>query len=647
MILNLHGLAAILIYTAAAFAVSLCVTIACIHILPYLGYMDQPGGRRAHIRPVPRGGGIAFILAFFLVGLLYTYGGISTPVESARASSMFFSIILPGLIIVITGLIDDRIELKSHFKLLAQITAAMVIFYSGNGIHSLLDYVLPAYITLPATVLWVVGLVNAFNLIDGLDGVAAGLASIASLCIATWCIFIGGSIHVVVFLMIFCGACLGFLRYNFSPAKIFMGDTGSMFIGLFFAVISMNQVSKSITFTSLLVPLLALGVPIFDVLLAIWRRVIRKLNDPESGVKIMTGDSEHLHHRIMQKEKSQTKTALLIYLIAIGLAAVAMICLLIGTTLPALTYLLLLFAIGYAIRLANIELLDSFRFVVNGLKKTRKSIILVAVHPIIDSILVCMAYFIAMYLLISNHQDAFTMPSLLSMLAPFPVLLCLSGIYKTFWLRAGINRYYLLVKRLLLASLISFSIVYTLYIHGILFEGLAFQEVVATFMLFAMLAFLLIGGERFVVRYLESFGLRQFYLKATAVENMPKTVIFGGGLSCRIYLHTLFTHYHMYYPLVIIGIIDDDPVLRNLNVYGFQVIGNSEELEQLYAKRRFDNFVITTHNISRPVFEKIESFCNQNQIRLSYFIFEEFPADSPMFSALVEKRIKPASNSAQ
>ena len=623
----------LLIYPGAALLLTLILTKLCIRIFPRLGLLDIPRGRHIHQQPVPRGGGIAIIGAFFAVALVYSLNHGNHSGDMSVLKSLLC--LLPAAtVITVTGLIDDRTELHPGVKLAAQILAAVLVYFFADGIHSLFGFPLPWWIALPLTILWVVGIINAFNLIDGLDGLAAGLAAISGVSVSLWMLLSGRMPALAGVVLIFSGACLGFLRYNFSPAKIFMGDTGSMFLGLFFAYWSCSQISHAITLTSLLLPLLAIGVPVFDVFLAIWRRSVRKLLHPKTASGIMTGDSDHLHHRLMRRTGSQSKTALYIYIIALAFSVFGFLVTAATSALPGIVFLIVLVAIFWVIKLADIELLDSFGFVVNGLAHPQRRLLLIALHPIVDLAIFSVAFF-TVYLLYLQRRPEFPMlPSFVAMVPPFTLALCLSGVYRTYWLRAGINRYYLLFKIIVLTAILDMILVYMIrYLHlsvnGLaLFSRLRWQGLLGLLLLYYLLAAVVMAGERFLLRYLESFGLRNFYLRTrpdVGGEALRNTVIIGGGLACRLYIESLFCRYYFRQPFNILGIVDDDRAIRHLNVYGFQVLGNTRKLEKIHAQYRIDHVVLTAVKITPEALERVAWFCKRHAIPVSIYHLSDMP----------------------
>lgn len=604
----------LLVYPPAAVMISAALTWGCIRILPRFGMVDVPRGRHAHAKPTPLGGGIAIIISFMLVSVVFAMEHqMAFPNLLERLG--WFSI--PVAVIAVTGLIDDRYELPSWVKLLAQILVGVLVYYlCDGGFRVLFDFRLPTYIGLPLTVCWVIGIINAFNLIDGLDGLAAGLACVSSLTLTVWGMARGGSSTL---LLIFCGACFGFLLFNFAPAKIFMGDTGSMFLGLFFAYLCSKSSSRAATVSSLLVPLLAIGVPIFDVFLAIWRRIIRRIGNPEAG-GIMEGDHDHLHHRLMKRTGSQSKTALLLYLLmaVIGMGTVCAV--LMEGVFSGAIYIILLGGIFLAIRLADIELLDSFGSIAKGVKRPGRRMLLVMVHPIIDYVLISLAFLAAYGWFFSGEKEFKATYGYLIFCIPLMLILYASGVYRTYWLRAGINRYHLYFKMLLLGGFCELAIIYVMERYCRFFNIAEDWKLYGGYVFFFMLVVILVATERFLVRYLESFGLRSLYLRVREEEKDPEQhlVVVGGGVACRLFILNLFCRNNMSLPIVVDGIIDDDPALRRLNVYGFQVLGNTKELEKLYQTAPFDMLVVTTV-LPEESLERVKAFASTHDVRLGVF----------------------------
>lgn len=267
-----------------------------------IGAIDIPkDDRRVHKEPMPLIGGLAIYIAILITCLIFL------PINKT-----LLSILVGGTIILISGLIDDLKGLSPKLKIVFQLLAGLCLVLGDVKvdfvtnpftINNALIYL--NWLSIPITLFWVVGITNTLNLIDGLDGLAAGVAMISSLSL----MFVAskfGYATVILTSAIVAGACLGFLPFNFNPAKIFMGDTGALFLGFMLAAISIEGVMKSVATIAIIVPIIILGVPIFDTTFAIFRRLI-------SGQSIMTADKGHLHHRLLARGYSQRKTVLILY----------------------------------------------------------------------------------------------------------------------------------------------------------------------------------------------------------------------------------------------------------------------------------------------------------------------------------------------
>ncbi|OON93167.1 MAG: undecaprenyl-phosphate alpha-N-acetylglucosaminyl 1-phosphate transferase [Candidatus Epulonipiscioides saccharophilum] len=296
------------LYIAAfimAFSISLICTPIAKKIAIKFGAVAYPRNRDTHKVPIPRLGGIAIVLGFTIT-LIFI---LLDPDMNFLEDKHTIGILIGGLIISILGILDDIYEIKSSIKLLVQILAATVAVYFGIRIQFVSvpfnDLLNLEWLSIPVTIFWIVGITNAVNLIDGLDGLAAGVSSIASMCLMILSIH-SGHPTAVILTVILSASCLGFLPYNFSPASIFMGDTGSTFLGYMLSLISILGLLKSYTIGTVCVAILVLGLPIFDTSFAIIRRIL-------SGRPIMSPDRGHLHHRLMDKGYSQKQAVVTLY----------------------------------------------------------------------------------------------------------------------------------------------------------------------------------------------------------------------------------------------------------------------------------------------------------------------------------------------
>lgn len=281
-----------------------------------IGAIDVPRDeRRMHKHSLPRLGGFAIFLGFLISVLCFL-----------ELSRELISLLVGALIIVVLGIFDDSRGLPAKFKFCVQVIAALVVIYLGDikidfftnpNVFSHRKFLeLSDWIAVPCTVLWVVAITNAVNLIDGLDGLAAGVSAIASVSLVIIAQLVGQS-DIALIAVAIAGACFGFLPFNFNPAKIIMGDTGSTFLGFVLAVLSIQGLFKSYAVISFAVPLLIFGLPIFDTSFAILRRLF-------NGKGIMTADRGHIHHRLVDMGFSQKQTVFILYSISgvLGITAV-------------------------------------------------------------------------------------------------------------------------------------------------------------------------------------------------------------------------------------------------------------------------------------------------------------------------------------
>lgn len=276
-----------------------------------LGALDAPDARKVHKTPIPRMGGLAIYVGFVVAVL-----------SSIHLSQEIIGLLVGGTVILIVGIVDDMVQLSAKVKLFGQIVAAAVLILFDIRIDWLTnpfgDMVYVEYLSIPITLFWVVALTNTVNLIDGLDGLAAGVSTIAAVTILLVALQ-QNSFIVAVLTAALAGSAFGFLQHNFNPAKIFMGDTGSMFLGYMLAAISVLGAVKSAATIALIVPIVALGLPIMDTAFAIIRRY-------SNGQPIFKPDKGHLHHRLLEMGLSQKQAVLLMYVISgcLGLSAIAL-----------------------------------------------------------------------------------------------------------------------------------------------------------------------------------------------------------------------------------------------------------------------------------------------------------------------------------
>lgn len=294
---------------AIAFVGAALATPLSIKIAHKLDIIDRPrDDRRIHDRPIPRFGGMAMVIGTSIAMII-----------PAQNNHLLRAAIVGGVLMYLIGALDDKFDLKPIIKFLGQVAVATLVYLMGVKIsfigklfsfsYTNANVMLNGGLALAVTVVWIVGVTNAVNLMDGMDGLAAGTTMIMALSLAYVAYIHGdriGSMSVCIALVAVAGGCAGFLPYNFSPAKTFMGDGGSLFLGYMIAVLSVISPLKRATMVGAIIPILALAVPIFDTAFAIVRRLWR-------GQSIMTADKEHLHHHLMAAGYGQRRSVLIIY----------------------------------------------------------------------------------------------------------------------------------------------------------------------------------------------------------------------------------------------------------------------------------------------------------------------------------------------
>ena len=290
--------------------ISFIMTPIVIKIAHRFGAIDIPKDeRRMHQKPMPLWGGIAIFTGFFVSMFIFSN------FEKTKLIGLFIA----SIVVLITGMMDDIKPLGAKSKLVMQIVAAIILVKSGFEISFFTNFfgdsglIYLHNFALPISVIWIVGVTNTVNLIDGLDGLAAGISAIAAVTLS-YMALLNSRYDVALMTIILAGSSIGFLPFNFNPAKIFMGDAGALFLGLVLSAISIEGALKGATAITVVVPILALGVPIFDTAFAILRRLVNKR-------PIMEADKGHLHHRLMSIGLGQKKTVLSMYLISALLGA--------------------------------------------------------------------------------------------------------------------------------------------------------------------------------------------------------------------------------------------------------------------------------------------------------------------------------------
>lgn len=306
-----------------SFIISYLMVPVSIKFAHKAGVLDNPNKdeRRVHTKITPRVGGIAMLASMFFCVIAIFIASFFAKVD---LDNRIIGYVLGALVIGIMGFVDDIKNIRAFYKFIFQVIAGGIIYVFGISIigvkipsisPNIIDFGIFAF---PITLLWVLGVTNAINLIDGLDGLAAGVSSIAAIFLVIIFFLTGASIEVIVLTIALIGATLGFLPFNFNPAKTFMGDTGANFLGFTLSTVSIMGMSKGYSVSSILIPIIILGVPIFDMLFVLFTRAVK-------GIKMTTPDKRHVHHRLLNSGFSHKKSVLILYALTSVFGIVAII----------------------------------------------------------------------------------------------------------------------------------------------------------------------------------------------------------------------------------------------------------------------------------------------------------------------------------
>ena len=314
-----------------------------------VGAIDVPkDSRRMHDHPIPRMGGLAIFLGFVLSVVLF-----------ADVTLQVRGILLGSLLVVIVGVVDDIVPLPAWFKFVLQIAAALIAVFHGvrieiianPNIFSDAEYLFFGSLSIPITVIWIVAVTNSVNLIDGLDGLAVGVSTIATVTMLVIALVVSDG-NVAVILAALAGACIGFMPYNLHPAELFMGDTGALLLGYVLATMSIVGLFKFFAIISFVVPFIVLGLPIFDTAFAFFRRIIR-------GQNPMKPDRKHFHHRLIDMGLSQKQAVAILYAISGILGLIAILIITSGEVRAIMVLVTLIIVILMAAFIMNIKKTES------------------------------------------------------------------------------------------------------------------------------------------------------------------------------------------------------------------------------------------------------------------------------------------------
>ena len=554
------------------------------------GFVSYPRVDRWHKHTTALLGGIGIYLATIIPAFF-----IKIP------DKRILGLIVGATFLFIVGLADDKFHLKPYTKLFCQIIAGCIAV--GFGVT--LGLPQEGFISIPLTLLWIVGVTNSFNLLDNIDGLAAGIAGISALMLFFSSLFFSHNPFGIYGLILF-GAVLGFLPYNFNPAKIFMGDSGSMFLGFSLAVLAVLDTSRHISglLSALFVPVLILSVPIFDTLFV---TILRKIQ----GRNIFEGGKDHTSHHLVTLGLSQKKTVLLLYAIsmAFGLIAIlhskmnALIIFIIAVLGMALLFY---FGMFLSDSVARINKQKGYK---NSSKENKQSTVLntVLLHKrrvveiLMDLIFICVAYIISYLLRFEGAILSSNLQLLKDSLAW--VILIKMSIFFIFGLYRGMWRYVSISDLLAIFKMVSMSSVGAVLFLTFSFRFKEYSR--AVFIMDWIILLFLISASRISLRVLGEF-FNQVGRKGKNV------LIFGAGDTGEMIVREIKRNKSLNYNPV--GFIDDDPKKNGIKIQGISVLGRRNKIRALIKENDVQEIIIAIQSLDIKDLSEIARICNEYDI---------------------------------
>ena len=622
-----------LIVFSAALALTLVLTPIVREVNRRLGMVDKPDPRRINKVPIPRGGGVALFLGLFGSFLVYVFATGSRWVGSGVGTHPVRVTALAGVIFLL-GLADDKWSLPPKLKLLGQIVVAFATWFWGGLGFSTLWPALPAAVDCILTMFWIVGAVNAFNLIDGLDGLASGIALIATLGMAGSLLFVGKP-DQTLFHFAFAGALIGFLRYNYNPASVFLGDSGSMLIGYLVATLPLATQTPNSFLVSVGVPMLAMGVPIFDTSLAILRRSIRNVilrrerREASAGDsdRVMSADHDHLHHRILRSTGlNQRKTAWILYMMTLvavlfGLGGMMLKSRSAGLWLAA-------FAVGCVVvfrDMARVELFDAGRLLASFARdratsaRRRWAKLSVPFYVAFDAAALVTAFFVMLYVMqfpVTKIECRVALP--IRVTASFAFLIFFRT-YVTVWSRAMTSNF----ARMLVAcaaGAVAGSIGLCCA-PNVVPDDVAPAEIAGATLVYFLVSFLLIAAARLARPVVRDVFYSLDCSRLKGRKDVSRVLVYGAGLRYRAYRRELVRTTSAN-DRMIVGLMDDDILLRGQYVGGIKVYGTLLEAPEIINRLNVDSVVVACE-VTDAWLKVVKETLGPTGVRVTHFKFEE------------------------
>jgi UDP-GlcNAc:undecaprenyl-phosphate GlcNAc-1-phosphate transferase len=599
-----------------AFAAMLALTPLVIRLARRMDWLAHPVANRWHKKATAQMGGVAIYAA-----AAAAVGGSAVLSGGGAAWNTMWPVYGGATLMFATGLLDDRYGIEPSAKVMAQVAATTLLLYAGYGFGQGGPY----WLVIPLTFLWVIGVTNAVNLIDGMDGLAAGLSAIAAVMMAMFAA-LAGEVTGIGAMLAVAGAAGGFLIYNFKPARIFMGDCGSLFLGYAiaaFAVVIQGQISGRSGLAVYLTSVAVLAVPIFDTTLV---TVVRLMN----GRGVTQSGNDHTMHRLAMLGMSERKTVLVLY--GIGALFGGMALVFYSAAVKLLIAVAVFLAVGLAvfgIHIGGVEVYDEEEGAASSsdegaggalpqqewtlarqLGETMRAFFGSGWKAVVgvagDLLVVAAAFTLAHYLRYEDGLAAAREMALMQMLPAVVVgklfVFSLGGLYRGLWRRAGTPELVRIVGTSTLASGCAYLLLTPFYGVGYLSEAVFFID--------WMIVTLAVMGTRFGFR-----GLRQYL--STQGDDGRRVVLYGAGdagaLTLRRLRQDTETKFHP------VGFIDDDPAKRGLTAQGLFVLGGFEDLSQVCREHHVEEVLITAFGMSNARKQEVQNACREISVACRVF----------------------------
>lgn len=584
---------------AVAAVIAFCLTPPIGRVAFRIGAMDIPDGRKVHTIPVPRLGGLAVVIS---IAVVWTIGG-SLLQEWHLPPEIVTGMGLGVLPILGVSLVDDIRGVRARTKFAYHLTGAGIAAASGislgSDVHLLGQSIHIGWLSLPLSVLWMVGVTNAFNIIDGLDGLSAGLALIAATSMAAVFAMVDQP-EMTAAALVLAGALAGFLPYNLHPARLFLGDTGATAIGFCLAVFALEGGSTLSSGFAVLIPVFMMGLPIADTLIAIARRLIFRLGNRAGG--LFVADRDHIHHRLMALGLSHAKAVLILYGTGITFAVAAIISIFLTARQAAMFVVALTFAgfvgmhrLGY----------DEFAFLRRGtiLSAYERPVVKRAMFAVFaDIALIAAAAYVAIGLKLDVWNPIAARSAVFDLagtVAPLTVLIFWkTGMYRGSWTLAGVDD---LVRAC--GSAITVTIL-SVFVHAIVSPE---TQPWTLFLIYGFVSTVFLAGSR------ASYVVLRNSHKRSRLEGIP-VVIYGAGSRGVAAAREMFDGPST--RLRPIGFIDDNAEKLAKLIHGLPVLGGVDDIERIGASRSLGAILIAIPELSNDRMQRATKACDRLGIDL-------------------------------